>query len=320
MRLERTAESCPKVRLRAARCARNRFCLAAALLLVVPFAGPSVAQSPAYHLVEPWAQLPAGQQWQTMSAVDLDAHGRIYILQRGVPSTVMVFAPNGRLLRRWGEGLFPDAHGLRIDPDGNVWITDRKLHQVLKFSPTGEALLSIGTRGVSGDNSSRTALNGPSDVAFGKDGDVFVTDGESTNTRVLHYDRRGTLLTFWGSKGAGPGQFDVPHAIVTDSRGRLYVADRGNKRVQIFDQDGAVKGEITGVGTPFGLAMSEKDVLYVADGSKGAESLTVVDTRDGHVLDRFTESLDGAHMLAVDRNGAIYVAEARGKSVRKFVR
>jgi DNA-binding beta-propeller fold protein YncE len=291
------------------------------LALIVALSGTAAhAADRPYRAVERWARLPAGADWQTMSAVDIDAHGRIYALQRGDLSKVMVFSSGGRLLRTWGEGAFPDAHGLRIDHDDNVWITDRRLHQVLKFTPTGTPLMVLGTRGVPGDNDSRTALNGPSDMAFGANGDIFVSDGESSNGRVLKYAPDGTLLKFWGTKGAGPGQLDVPHSIVIDSRGRLYVADRSNKRVEIFDQDGGYLGQLTGVGTPYGLAMGDGDILYLVDGSKGAESLTIVNTADLRIVDHFEGTLEGAHMLAVDRRGAIYVAEVRGKSITKFVR
>jgi DNA-binding beta-propeller fold protein YncE len=272
-----------------------------------------------YQLVENWAQLPAGTKWTMMTAVDLDAQGTLYVLQRGEPAKVMVFDPAGKLLRTWGEGMFPSAHGLRVDAAGNVWVTDRKLQQVIKFSPEGKRLLELGKKGVAGENDSTEALNGPSDVVVAPGGEIFVSDGESRNTRVVKFAADGKFIKYWGTKGAGPGQLDVPHAIVMDSKGRLYVANRSNARVEIFDQEGGYLGVLNNVGTPYGLFMTKDDVLYATDGTEGKDDLTVVDTRSGKVLAHFG-GLVGPHMLAVDAHGAIYVAETRGNAVKKFVR
>jgi len=278
------------------------------------------AQSNAtYQLVENWAQLPTGTKWETMTAVDIDSHGIVYVFQRGEPSKVMAFDSKGKLVRSWGDKMFPSAHGLRVDRQDNVWITDRGLHQVLKFSPEGKLLLELGKKGIAGDNNSTDALNGPSDVAIARDGDIFVSDGESTNTRIVKYSKDGKLIKFWGTKGAGPGQLDVPHSIVMDSKGRLYVADRSNKRVEIFDQDGGYVSEMTNAGTPYGLFMTRDDVLYVVDGSQGNDNLTIIDTKDQKILGR-VGGLSGPHMLSVDASGNIYVAEVRGASIKKFAK
>src|SRR5436190_7072628 len=128
-----------------------------------------------YQLVENWAQLPPGTKWETMTAVDIDSHGIVYVFQRGDPSKVMAFDSKGKLVRSWGDKMFPSAHGLRVDRQDNVWITDRGLHQVLKFSPDGKLLLELGKKGVAGDNNSTDALNGPSDVVIARNGDIFVS-------------------------------------------------------------------------------------------------------------------------------------------------
>jgi DNA-binding beta-propeller fold protein YncE len=274
----------------------------------------------AYRQVENWAQLPAGTTWGGMSAVDIDSQGTIYALQRTPKSKVMVFDAAGKWLRTWGEGEFPNAHGLRVDAHDNVWITDRTLHQVLKFSPTGEPLLALGQKGVKGNNTSNDALNGPSDVAFAPNGDIFVSDGESTNTRVVKFSANGKLIKFWGTKGAGPGQFDVPHAIAIDSQGRLYVADRSNKRIQLFNQDGGYLGVMTSAGTPFGLYITKDDLLYTVDGTEHVDDCHVFDLKaDQREISHFA-GLAGPHMLAVDAQGSIYLAETRGNDVRKYVR
>ena len=274
-----------------------------------------------YTLAANWAQLPPGTTWGRMTAVDVDSKGTVYVLQRSEPSKVMAFDAQGRLLRTWGVGTFPEAHGLRIDREDNVWITERQLHQVMKFSPDGRLLLEIGQKGVAGDNTSTDKLNGPSDLVFAPNGEFFVSDGESTNARVVKYSKAGQFLTFWGSKGSGPGQLEVPHSIAMDSRGRLYVANRTNKRIEVFDQDGKYLSQITNAGTPYGLFMTKDDLLYVVDGTQGNpdEFLTIVDTRNGTIVGQI-HGLTGPHMVSVNARGDIYVAEVRGESVKKFVR
>jgi DNA-binding beta-propeller fold protein YncE len=272
-----------------------------------------------YEAVENWAQLPPGTKWETTSAVDIDSKGNVFVFQRGEPSKVIVFDSKGKFLRSWGEKMFPSAHGLRIDRQDNVWVTDRGLHQVLKFTPEGKLLLELGRKGVAGDNNSTDALNGPSDVVLASNGTIFVSDGESPNTRVVKFSKEGKFIKFWGSKGSGPGQFDVPHSIVMDSKGRLYVADRTNKRVQVFDQEGNYISQMTNAGTPYGLFMAKNDILYVSDGTQGQEHVTILDTKDDNVLGEFG-GLKGPHMLTVDSAGAIYVAEVAGASVKKFVK
>jgi DNA-binding beta-propeller fold protein YncE len=294
------------------------FCLASAAF-AIPLDEALPQASRTYEQVPNWAQLPSGTTWQDMMAVDIDARGDIYALQR-TPFKVMVFDSKGRFLRSWGEALMlPKVHGFRIDREGNAWITDRKLHQVLKFTRDGRLLMALGTKGVAGDNDSKVALNDPADIAFGPNGEIFVADGESTNTRIVKFSRDGKFLESWGTKGSEPGQLLIPHGIVMDSRGRLFVANRGNKRIEIFDQNGKLLGQIKTKVTPYGLSISRDGIIYVADGTKGSESLSVIDTRNEKILAHIP-GLNGSHMLAVDRKGAIYVAEVRGMSLRKFVR
>lgn len=289
----------------------------AASLIALPLQVALAQSERTYEEVVNWAELPPGTTWQDMSGVDIDSKGNVYTLQR-TPSKVIVFNSKGKFLRSWGEGAFTKAHALRVDRQGNVWITDRELHQVLKFSPDGKLLMTLGTKGVAGDNESVVSLNGPADMVFAPNGDIFVADGESSNTRIVKYRKDGTFLKMWGTKGTGPGQLLTPHSIVMDVGGRLYVANRGNKRVEIYDQEGAFLGQITDVGTPYGLSMQRDGILYVADGTAGSEGLTVRNTRDGKILAHIT-GVTGAHMIAVDRKGAIYVAEVRGRAVEKFV-
>jgi len=272
-----------------------------------------------YQVVKNWAQLPPGVKWGLMTAVDIDSKGTIYTFQRSGGGKVMVFDASGKWLRTWGEGMFPSAHGLRVDAQDNVWITDRKLQQVLKFSPDGQLLLALGQKGVAGDNNSMEALNGPSDVVFAKNGDIFVSDGEGSNTRIVKFSPEGKWLKIWGTKGSGPGQLVVPHSIVMDSKGLLYVANRSNQRIEIFDQSGAYVGVMKAVGTPYGLFMTKDDVLYTTDGSAEKQDLTVIDLKTQQVL-AHCGGLAGPHMLAVDASGAVYVAETQGTGIKKLVR
>ena len=281
---------------------------------------PAASAPSTYRQIDNWAHLPAGTKWGAMTAVDIDAQGSVYALQRE-PGQVMVFDANGKLLRSWGDGLFTQAHGLRVDRQGNVWVTDRGSHQVLKFSPDGKLLLALGKKGVAGDNTSTDALNGPSDLVFAPNGDIYVSDGESTNARVVKYSNDGHFVKFWGNKGSGPGELNVPHSIAMDTAGRVYVANRSNKRIEVFDQDGRFLDQITSAGTPYGLFMTKDDVLYVVDGTQGNpdEFLTIVDTKSRSILGQI-HGLTGPHMVAVNAGGDIYVAEVRGTSVKKFVR
>ena len=151
-------------------------------------------------------------------------------------------------------------------------------------------------------------------------GDIFVSDGESTNTRVVKFSADGKLIKFWGTKGTGPGQFDVPHAIAIDSQARIYVADRSNKRIQVFNADGGQLGVMTNVGTPFGLCITKDDLLYTVDGTEHVDDCRVFDLKDNQREIAHFSGLTGPHMLAVDAQGAIYFAETRGNDVRKYVR
>jgi DNA-binding beta-propeller fold protein YncE len=294
----------------------------AAFFCTVAFLGTTARGQAAeltYREAKDWGQFPTGSKGAMMTAVDIDSKGTIYVFQRGEPARVLAFDPSGKLLRSWGEGKFGSPHGLRVDRQDNVWITDRGLQQVIKFSPTGEVLLELGKKGVAGNNTSTDALNGAADVVWGANGDIFVADGEGANTRVVKFSPDGKFIKFWGTKGSGPGQLDTPHSIAIDSKGRLLVANRGNKRVEIFDQDGGYLGVLNDTGTPYGLFLAKGDVLYVTDGTQGKDDLTIIDLKTQRHLGHFG-GLVGPHMLAVDAAGSIYVAETRGNAVRKFVR
>ena len=270
-----------------------------------------------YQVVENWAQFPAGvTAWSPATGVDLDAQGNIYVFHRHPAMPIMAFDRNGKFLRAWGEGMFKTTHFLRTDPDGNVWVTDRGLHQVFKFSPAGKLLLTLGRKGVVGDNASHDAFNGVADLVIAKNGDIFIADGESTNTRVVKYSKEGKFVSWWGGLGKEPGKFDEPHSIAIDTEGRLYVGDRRNRRVQVFDQTGKFLQQWTHFGTPWGVFV-KGDRLYVVDGTE-ANCLYIASTKDGRILDK-VEGLKNATAVTVDAQGAIYIGEVNGANVRKLV-
>jgi peptidylamidoglycolate lyase len=271
-----------------------------------------------YHLVENWAQLPPGTTWGVMTAVGVDAQDNVFAFQRSEPtSKVMVFDAHGKYRRTWGENAFVYPHGLRVLRDGFVWIADRQMQQVLKFDGGGRLLMSLGQKGVAGSNASTDAFNGASDVVTAPNGDIFVADGEGGNTRVVKFSQDGTFIKSWGTKGAGQGELNTPHNIAMDSKGRVWVCDRGNKRLQIFDQDGNYVDQMTQFGTPAAIFITKDDVLYVA--ASEPDNRVAIGTTEGKVLESI-EGLNYPHGIAVDSTGALYVAESFGKAVLKFVK
>src|SRR5260370_712420 len=222
-----------------------------------------------YRAVENWATLPAGIEWKQVISVDLDAHGNIWVFHRSEPN-ILEFDPSGKLLKSFGTG-FKQAHGLAIDRDGSIWVTDQMGQQVFKFSPEGKILMTLGKAGVAG--AGPDAFNGPCDVAIAANGDIFVADGHGgdTNARVVKFSKDGKFIKAWGKKGSGPGEFDTLHSLAFDSKGRLFVADRGNSRIQIFDQDGKFIDQWKQFGRPSGIFIAKDDVIYVADSESNAK-------------------------------------------------
>ena len=280
------------------------------------------AQVPAaashYQQVENWARFPAGvTKWGPVSGVDVDAHDNVYVLHRNQSMPVMAFDSRGTFLRAWGEGMFKTTHFLRVDPSGYVWVTDRGDMQAFQFSSGGKLLMTLGKKGVTGDNTSQDTFNGMADLAVAKSGDIFVADGEGPNTRVVHFSKEGKFIKWWGGKGTAPGQFNVPHSIAMDSKGRLYVADRSNNRIQIFDQTGKFLNQWSNFGTPWGLFI-RNGLIYVVDGTAN-NCLLIAGIKDGKVLEKIG-GLINPTAVAVDSHGAIYVGEVNGANVKKFVR
>jgi len=230
---------------------------------------------------------------------------------------VLVFDRDGTFLRSWGDEHLKTPHGLRIDREGHVWLTDIGHHQVMKFDANGKLLLSLGRQGQAGKAPDQ--FDRPTDVAFTPSGDFYVSDGYG-NTRVLKFSKDGKLLKQWGTPGTGPGEFNLPHSICVDTKGRVIVGDRENNRIQVFDADGKFLTQWTAGGAPFGMFLAG-DRIFVADGR--ANWVTAIDL-NGKSLGRFGEPGTGQgqfklpHMLCVDSKGAVYVAEVDNKRIQKF--
>jgi len=234
----------------------------------------ATAQDNPYRVVEGWPELPASLKWGAVISVDSDAKGNIWVFHRSQPP-LLKFDPAGKLLTSFGTDMFVQPHGMTVDRDGNLWVTDAqnkegKGQQVFKFSPDGKGIDDARKAGVAGEGPD--IFNGPTDVVIGRNGDIFVSDGHvaNSNGRVVKFSNDGKFIKAWGKKGTGPGEFDTPHSIAMDSRGRIFVADRGNNRIQIFDQEGRFLDQWKQFGRPSGVFIDQKDVIYVADSQSNA--------------------------------------------------
>lgn len=316
-------------------------------LLLVLSAITALAQPNPYRTIENWAKLPEGRTWGSTSSVDLDRAGNIWVADRcGVNSCadkteapVMQFDSSGKLLKAWGSGMFIFPHDLVVDRDGNIWIVDGKGQQVFQFSPEGKVLMTLGKAGVAGDEND--TFNQPSAVAIAPNGDIFVADGHggATNARIVKFSKDGKFIKTWGKKGTATGEFDTPHTLAFDSKGRLFVGDRANNRIQIFTQDGEFLEQWTQFSRPSAIYIDRNDVLYVSDSeSREREGyghhpgwkrgIRVGSAKDGEVTafipDTFATPEDsatsGSEGLAVDTKGVIYGAEVQQKDLKKYVK
>lgn len=256
----------------------------------------------------------------TFTGVAVDPQGRVFMCH-GLAHPVLVFDHAGNFIQSFGEGLFNEPHSVRIDPAGNVWVVDFMTNQVRKFTPTGALLQTFGVRDKAGRDKANL-FNQPTDIAFGRNGEIYISDGYGNN-RVVHLAADGTYLNEWGTSGKGPGQFHLPHSVCTDAQGRVYVADRENGRIQVFTPDGAFITMWKFKEKPWGVWVGTDQRLYVANGYNN--TLSVLDLngnllahfgKKGHKLGQFEEP----HLLTEDTNGAVYVAEVNEHRVQKLVR
>ena len=292
--------------------------------LLVPETAPELD-----YVVAPTAvTLPAGKTMGATASVAFDSEGHLWVLSRG-EQAFFEFNPDGTFIRSFGDGLFMRSHGLRIDAQGNLWATDVGGHIVVKLDRQGKTLLTLGSKGEAGDWNEAAGsrkLNQPNDVAIAANGDIFVaqghTPGPAGDARVLKFDKDGRFIKSWGGKGAGPGQFQVAHGIAIDSKGLLWVADRENQRIQVFQQDGTFVREIKYKGLPCSLDIG-RQYIYMVNGFAG--QVLRLDL-NGKVLAAIGKPGKGpgefgeAHMIAVSGRDEIYVADSVNAALVKFVK
>jgi DNA-binding beta-propeller fold protein YncE len=312
------------------------------LAALAPLLLASTAPATHYRVVHGWPVLPDNRVLGPCSGVAVNGKGEVLVLHRGNRGTdakaltpvnepvVEVFdAVSGKLKREWGAGLFVVPHGISIGPDDHVWITDTGANQVFEFAPDGTLLRTLGERGMAGADA--THFDRPTDVAPLADGSFYVADGYG-NSRIAKFAANGRLLFQWGTRGTGPGQFNIPHALAVDARGRVYVADRVNDRVQVFEGDGRYLTEwkSAAIGRPFGLALLPGGRIAILDGGSNPDKVpdhdgVTIAALDGREIAHFGRmgNQDGqfwiAHDIAADRAGNLYVVDIAGQRVQKFV-
>lgn len=321
--------------------------------------GAPVNQAPnPYRTVEGWARLPEGRAWGSTSAVEIDRDGRsIWVAERcsanscaGSPlDPILKFDSAGTLVKSFGAGVLLSPHGIFVDHQGNVWVTDcactgtaqqrqtpGRGHQVYKFSPDGVLLLTLGKAGGAREPE---YFYQPNDVLVAPDGSIFVAEGHSSaataNARVLKFAPDGRFLKAFGTKGSGNGGMDQPHALAMDSRGRLFVGDRSNNRILIMDQEGNLLAEWEQFSRPSGIFIDRNDVIYVADSESGSvnpahgawkRGIRIGSARDGKVTgfipdpNEHATNTSAAEGVAVDASGNIYGAEVGPKALKKYVK
>ena len=317
-----------------------------------------------YKTVEGWARLPDGRTWGSLSAVESDKDGTsIWVAERcgansclnSARDPIMKFDATGTLVKSFGAGMMIFPHGIFVDRDGNIWVTDGQDnlprrprgaaadaplapapatvigHQVFKFSPDGKLLMTLGRQG--GGKGSDFFWQ-PNDILVAPNGTFFVAEGHGgDNGRILKFDKSGKLLKTWGEKGSGPGDFDQPHALAMDSRGRLFVGDRGNNRIKIYDQDGMLLDTWFQFSRASGIYIDKNDDIYVADSESGSvepkrpewkRGIRVGSAKDGKVRWFIPDptvdppSTSSAEGVAADAKGNVYGAEVGQKSLKRY--
>lgn len=331
---------------------RTGWVVAAIVLIAVAASAQNSAPNP-YLTIDGWAQMPEGRSWGATSAVypARDGSGNIWVAERCEANTcvgkedldtVFLFDPSGNLVTSFGAGMIVWPHGIHVDVDNNVWVTDARGnkgrgHQVYKFSADGELLMSLGKAGVAGSGTDE--FNQPSDVLVAPNGDIFVVDGHGAmgNNRVMKFTSDGTFIKQWGRTGQGPGEFRDPHALAMDSEGRLFVGDRGNSRLQIFTQDGEHLATWTQYGRPSGLYIDDNDNLYSADSESNntwgynpgfKRGIRIGSATTGFVTAFIpdpeprpdTAGTTAAEGVCVDADGNLYGAEVGPRALKKYTK
>lgn len=287
-----------------------------------------------YRMTDNWGQLPDGVVWGQIISVEVDDQGNVYAFHRCSSNTcidrteppLLKFNGSGELLMTWGAQMLVWPHGFHLDREGNIWLTDGQDNegrgqQVFKLSPEGEILMTLGTAGVAGDGPH--TFNGVADVYVAEDGSIFVADGH-VNNRIVKYSPEGEYLLEWGTAGSGQGEFAMPHALSMDSRGRLFVADRGNVRVQVFDQQGRFLEEWKQYGRPSGVTITADDTILVASQNgenselnPGYETGIYVGDAQNGLVTGFIGGINTEN-AAEGPEGVIYSGLVDGRTMRRY--
>ena len=291
----------------------------------LPYPGPDVPDL-GYEVVPDVFDLPQGMNFGECSGVALNSKGHIFVLNRGKHGLIE-FDGDGHFIRTLCDGLFVRAHGLRIDAEDNIWATDVGSHIVVKLDRRGRILMVLGARGRAAEwhpYGHMRCFDEPNDLAFGLSGEIYITQGHGKGeSRVMKFAPDGSFIKTWGGEGKEAGQFQCPHSIITDDKGLLYIADRSNQRIQVFDADGNYLSEQHHPGTPCGLCMSQDQHIFLAHGHEGKIMKL---TRAGKVLGVTGSQGKGpnqygeAHYLALDAREDIYVADTGNWNVQKLVK
>lgn len=300
-----------------------------------------------YDVDPNWPQRPeqvSGQGW--VSGLAIDSQDQVWFFRKG-PDPVQCYTADGKFVRTWGKGDFSSPHHLRIDNEGNIWVADFGLHIVQKYTPEGKLLMTLGEKGKKGEDDSH--FNMPTDMAITPSGDIFVSDGYG-NRRIVHFDKQGKFIKTFGQAGPAGGQFVLPHAIVVDSKGTLFVADRNSGRIQLFDQSGKFLDQWSNILMPWGLSITKEDRLWVCGSSphwwfrhgvypEYKDQLFMQFSTSGRVYQTWTIPLGdigtnkdkpdtsrltpgqtvGAHCIGQDSKGNVYVGDIYGERCQKFV-
>jgi len=305
--------------------ARLIILVAAATAVGAPSA---TAQQASYHLVEGWAQLPRGvSEWGQTIGVEMDPDGSLWVFHRCFATTctghddvdpVLHYDASGRLIGSWGKGMFVWPHGFHLDADGYLWVTDArgadgKGHTVMKLTKDGRVVMTLGTPGVAG--AGHDTFDGPADVYVAPDGSIFVADGHG-NDRVVKFSAQGEFLLEWGTEGTDYGQFNEPHTLAMDSRGRLFVGDRINQRIQVFDQGGRFMAAWPAI-MASGMTITPDDIVYVAD-YQLRMGIVIARASDFQEINFIDNALGEG--VAVDAQRNVFVGEVIYRNLKKFVR
>jgi hypothetical protein len=281
-------------------------------MLAIGLFAPAIASSQvsgSYEFSTNWFDLPSDVEIGQPMAISSDGVGSLFLLRRMAETPIVVLRTDGSFVRGWGRGMFTGAHSIFVDRYGFVWATDNADNVVYKFSKEGGLLLTLGRRGVAGDNASPELFDGPSGVFVDADGVIYVSDGYR-NSRIVKFDESGRFLQIIGGvKGSGPGELDLAHAVVVDSRSRVIVADRNNARIQVFNADGSFAEEWAdlGIEEPSGLYITSNDTVYTNDAATGV----ILAIKDGRVVERIDGAGGRPHLITQDETGALYLADAQ---------